>query len=192
LEIAKSTFDELRQVDVGAKKGALWKGTRIPSIDEVLATVPPGKKIYLEAKDPQIVPALKQAIERSSLRPEQIIVISFERKAVAAAKEALGKVKAYWLVNRIPSAEELLAAMKEIRADGVSCRADDRIDAELVKKFHDAGFEFHVWTVDDAATAKKFMGYGVNSITTNRPGWLREQAAGEAAAAKPAQPARSP
>jgi glycerophosphoryl diester phosphodiesterase len=191
LEIAKSTFDELRQVDVGAKKGAAWKGTRIPSIEEVLATVPQGKKIYIEAKDPQVVPALKQAIERSSLRPEQIIVISFDRKAVAAAKESFAKVKAYWLVNSVPSADETLAALKEIRADGVNCKADDRIDAELVKKVHDAGFEFHVWTVDDPAKAKRLMACGVNSITTNRPGWLREQTAGEAATGKAAEPAGS-
>jgi glycerophosphoryl diester phosphodiesterase len=182
LEVAKSTFDELRQVDVGAKKGAAWKDARIPTIEEVLATVPQGKKIYLEAKDPKIVPALKQAIERSSLRTEQIVVISFDRKAVAAAKESLAKVKAYWLVNSVTSADEILSALKEIRADGISCKANDGIDAELVKKVHDAGFEFHVWTVDDPAKAKHLAACGVNSITTNRPGWLREQTAGEAAA----------
>ena len=182
LEIAKSTFDDLRQIDVGAKKGDAWKDARIPTIEEVLATVPQGKKIYIEVKDIRVVPALKQAVARSSLRPEQIVVISFDRKAVAATKETLGKMKAYWLVNRIPSAEETLAALKEIRADGISCKANDGIDAELVKKVHDAGFEFHVWTVDDPAKAKRLLACGVNSITTNRPGWLREQAAGEAAA----------
>ena len=190
LEIAKSTFDELRQVDVGAKKGDAWKDARIPSIEEVLATVPQGKKVYLEVKDIKVVPALKPAIARSSLRPEQIIVISFDRKAVAAAKESLEKVKAYWLVSPkkapltgqlTPGAEEIVSVLKEIRADGVDCSGDDAIDAAFVKKIRDAGYEFHVWTVDDPDKAKRFAGLGVNSITTNRPGWLREQTAGEAA-----------
>jgi hypothetical protein len=32
-----------------------------------------------------------------------------------------------------------------------------------------------VWTIDDVAVAKKFAGYGVDGITTNRSAWLREQ-----------------
>jgi glycerophosphoryl diester phosphodiesterase len=32
-----------------------------------------------------------------------------------------------------------------------------------------------VWTVDDVAIAKHWIELGVQSITTNRPGWLREQ-----------------
>jgi glycerophosphoryl diester phosphodiesterase len=31
------------------------------------------------------------------------------------------------------------------------------------------------WTVDDPEVAKKLVELGVDGITTNRPGWLREQ-----------------
>jgi glycerophosphoryl diester phosphodiesterase len=32
-----------------------------------------------------------------------------------------------------------------------------------------------VWTVDVVEVAQRWIGLGVASITTNRPGWLREQ-----------------
>ena len=35
--------------------------------------------------------------------------------------------------------------------------------------------ELHVWTVDKPATARRMKKLGVDSITTNRPGWLRKQ-----------------
>ena len=44
-----------------------------------------------------------------------------------------------------------------------------------VKKIKDAGLELHVWTVNDVAIAKHWVDLGVASITTDRPGWLREQ-----------------
>jgi glycerophosphoryl diester phosphodiesterase len=66
--------------------------------------------------------------------------------------------------------------------------ASNAIDAAFVKKIKSAGFEFHVWTVDDPEKAKRLAACGVNSITTNRPGWLREQTGGEAAAKAAAKP----
>ena len=35
--------------------------------------------------------------------------------------------------------------------------------------------EFSVWTVDDPKVAQFYADLGAWSITTNRPGWLREQ-----------------
>ena len=40
-----------------------------------------------------------------------------------------------------------------------------------------AGLRLYVWTVDDPAVAKRMVGLGVDGITTDRPGWLREQLA---------------
>ena len=45
----------------------------------------------------------------------------------------------------------------------------------LVEKAKHAGLRVVVWTVDDPAKAKELADAGVDSITTNRPQWLREQ-----------------
>jgi glycerophosphoryl diester phosphodiesterase len=87
MEVAGSTLEELRKLDVGSWKGAEWKGTRMPTIAEVFGVVPEGKKIYVEVKTgPEILPRLYSEIERSSLSPEQIILISFNSEVVRIFK----------------------------------------------------------------------------------------------------------
>src|SRR3954471_8107407 len=78
LDVAKSTFDELRKVDVGSWKNAKYKGEQIPTIDEVLAIVPPGKLYFIEVKcGPEILPGIEAAIAKSGVKTEQLRIISF-------------------------------------------------------------------------------------------------------------------
>jgi glycerophosphoryl diester phosphodiesterase len=46
-QVAEATLAELRQLDVGSWKGEQWRGARIPALDEVLATVPEGKQVFI-------------------------------------------------------------------------------------------------------------------------------------------------
>src|SRR6478752_5983209 len=55
--VAESTLAELRALDVGKWKGEKYAGERIPTLAEVLATVPAGKKVFIEVKPgPEVVP----------------------------------------------------------------------------------------------------------------------------------------
>jgi glycerophosphoryl diester phosphodiesterase len=49
------------------------------------------------------------------------------------------------------------------------------IDQDFVREVKGAGLKMLVWTVNDAAIAKRLAAAGVDAITTDRPGWLREQ-----------------
>ena len=72
----------------------------------------------------------------------------------------------------------MLATLKEIRADGLDCRAvPAAIDRSFMAELRSRGLELHVWTVDNVKTALYFQELGARSITTNRPAWLREQMA---------------
>ncbi|MFO7586061.1 MAG: hypothetical protein R6W69_15140, partial [Anaerolineales bacterium] len=35
--------------------------------------------------------------------------------------------------------------------------------------------EVHVWTVDEVQTAKQYQKLGVDSVTSNKAGWLKQQ-----------------
>jgi glycerophosphoryl diester phosphodiesterase len=48
------------------------------------------------------------------------------------------------------------------------------IDEAFIKRIKEEGYEYHIWTIDDAETARRFITCEVNSITTNRPGYLRK------------------
>lgn len=183
--VAESTRAQLRKLDVGSWKGRRWAGERIPTIDEVLGTVPDGKKVFLELKSGKvIVPFLKQALDASGLKPEQIIILAFDEATVIEAKRILPSVRVCWLVGYskdkatgawTPPLSRVLGTLKRIGADGVDSDAREILDAAFVKDLRAANLAFHVWTVDDPSVAERFRRLGVDSITTNRPGWLREQ-----------------
>jgi glycerophosphoryl diester phosphodiesterase len=184
LRIADSIFDQLRQLDVGSWKDGRWSNERIPRIDEVLETVPKGKKIYVEVKcGPEIVPPLERAFAKSRLTLGQIVVISFRAEVVAAVKKATPGVKAFWLVAYHkdqqtgkwgPTMDEIIAKLQQCQADGLGTEANrEVVDPRFIQRLRRDGFEIHAWTIDDLETARYFATLGVDSIITNRPAFLR-------------------
>ncbi|MDM5270739.1 glycerophosphodiester phosphodiesterase [Sulfurovum sp. zt1-1] len=171
LVVRHATLAELRKLDVG-----------IPTISEVLSTIPEQKMIYIEIKcGTEIIPALLEEIERSDLTKEQIVVISFHKEVIQALKNETPQYKAIWLSQfkkdisgkTSPSLETVLTTLKQIKADGFSSSIKF-IDEAFIKRVKEEGYEYHVWTIDDAKSARLFNTWGVNSITTNRPGYLRK------------------
>ena len=129
---------------------------------------------------PEIVPALLEGIEQSGLDVDQIVVISFNAPVIREVEKRAPQYKTCWLSSfekaspLDPANANVLATLREIKADGFSSKADPRLDAEYLKPILEAGFEYHCWTVDDPATARRFLALGARSITTNRPAFLRE------------------
>ncbi len=185
LKVAGSTLEELRKLDVGKWKNAKFVGEKIPTLDEVLATVPAGKRVFIEVKcGPEIVPELARVLKAAKLKPEQTAVISFSAEVVAAAKTARPDLQAYWIVSLAPkgqkprTASELIDRAKQIKADGLDLSATPTVlDKAFGDKVKAAGLKLYVWTVNDAELARKMIAAGVEGLTTDRPGWLREQLA---------------
>jgi glycerophosphoryl diester phosphodiesterase len=182
-KVVDQTFDELRTLDVGKWKDAKFAGEKIPSLEEMLATVPPGKRVLLEVKcGPEVVPELDRVLKANKLKPEQTPVIAFNADVIAAMKKARPDIPAYWLVTLAPkkakprTAEELITKAKEIKADGLDLSADPAVlTKEFAQKVKVAGLKLYVWTVNDIDLAKQMIEVGAESITTDRPAWLREQ-----------------
>lgn len=178
--VKDSTLEELRELDAGAWFKPSWKGTRLPTFAEVAATVPAGRKFYIEVKcGPEIVPVLLREIAASKLTPDQVVVISFNTRVIRELKSKAPQFKACWLSSfdrngpLNPPVAEVIATLRAIHADGFSSSADSRLDPTYPQALREAGFEYHCWTVDEPKVAKRFEGLGARSITTNRPALLR-------------------
>lgn len=190
LKVTEATLKELRQLEYGAWKDAKWKGEPIPTFAEALAAVPDGKRIFIEIKcGPEIIPGLKQEIAGSKLKRGQIVIIAFDAEVIAAAKRAMPGVKACWLTSFkqdkdsggwTPSVDSILGTLKRVKADGLDCKADTRVVNEaFVKRLRAEGMELHCWTVNDPKIARRFRALGFDSITTDRPAFLREALAAD-------------
>ena len=182
LPVPGSTLAELRTLDVGKWKADRFAGERIPTLAEMLATVPAGKSVFIEVKcGPEIVPELDRVLTASKLPAKQTPVISFDAAVIAAVKKARPDLPAYWVVGlggrTPPTAAALVARSRAIAADGLDLGVSDVLDADFAKAVKAAGLKLYVWTVNDEPTARRMIGLGVDGITTDRPGWLREQLA---------------
>jgi glycerophosphoryl diester phosphodiesterase len=162
----------------------------MPTLEEVLAAVPEGKKIFIELKSSrEVVEPMAKILAASKLSPAQVVVISFHAEAIAECKKQLPHVKALWLCGMKkrkdgtppPTAEKIAAELKRTRADGLDAEGvPEYFNQAYIERLRELGCgEFHVWTIDDPQVANFYAKLGAASITTNRPGWLRKEMAGE-------------
>jgi glycerophosphoryl diester phosphodiesterase len=178
LVVAETSLTELRKLDVGTWKSPKYAGERIPTLEEMLATIPAGKKVYIEVKcGPEIVPELDRVLRTMQLKPSQTPVICFNAAVVAAVKELRPELPAYWLVSlkEETTVESLIEKAREIRADGLDLSATSRLDQAFADKIRAGGLGLVAWTVNDPIVAQRLRQIGVQGITTDRPRWLRDQ-----------------
>jgi glycerophosphoryl diester phosphodiesterase len=183
-DVARRTLDELRTLDAGSWKGEPWKGEKLPTLSEALETIPEGRRMFIEIKcGPQVLPILQRVLDASGKKPGQVAIIGFSHATMAKAKKRFPQLPVYWLASyeadkrtgRHPDIGTLIEKAKAAGLDGLNLDFKFPIDSEFVAQVKAAGLQLYVWTVDDAAVAARLAEAGVCGITTNRPGWLREQ-----------------
>lgn len=182
---AASWQETVSKVNVGGWgkwKGSKFDPTRPALLEEVLALARPGRKVYVEVKggDAAVswVPTIKATVAKEAkATPETILFICFSAKTCAELKRLMPEYKVFWLSSgtegpkekrRPIPASKLIACLKDCHADGIDIRFDPTAhDAAYVKEIKDAGFEFHVWTVDDLRKAEQAFAVGADTLTTN-------------------------
>jgi len=182
VNVAETTSDELRKLDVGSFKSEEYAGEKIPFLADIVESIPPRQKLFVEIKCGQeILPHLRELLTASS-KMSRIVIIGFDLETVTMSKEMID-IPTYWLKGTekikdteqwIPHDPQLVQTAKEKGLDGLDVHY-----AGVTKEFTDAvkasGLKLYVWTVDDPEEAARLVKLGVDGITTNRPAWLREQ-----------------
>ncbi len=186
LKVADSTLADLLRLDAGSWKDPKWEGSRIPSLSQVLDAAPQDSESYLviEIKcGPEIIPALQRAIAEACFPYDRIRFISFNWDVIHQIKPVFPDISALWLSGfkknqegvLEPSVDTLIAKAQLAGADGLDVSHTGVVDAEFVEKVHDAGLLLWVYTVNDPIRAQTLVDFHVDSITTDRPQWIRQQ-----------------
>ena len=175
LTVSESSFDQLRALDVGKWKGDQWSGEKIPTLEDALATIPDGKRMFVEIKcHSEIIPWFIKTLDSSRCKDEQVAVISFYEDIIKDIKAIRPSLPAYWLCwtdRKTP--EELIEIAKSANADGLDAMVCDAFNEDFVSKLRAAGMGVYVWTVDKDDEAQRMAALGVDGITTNRPAEIR-------------------
>lgn len=181
--VNEMTMDELSALDAGSWKGPQFAGQRIPSLEQVLASLPSDKWLFIEIKcGPEALLPLRDILADSPLRPGQVAIHSFDFALCAGIKLLLPALTVTWLAKHRPGSGSLeddisrtVSRLQDTGLDGLSLHPSWPVDAPIVRALHDASLRLYVWTVNDLSTARQLTSLGVDGLITDRPGWLREQ-----------------
>jgi glycerophosphoryl diester phosphodiesterase len=182
-EVCRCTLAELQKLDAGTWKDPKFAGERIPTIEQVLEALPRGKVFLIEIKcGTEILAPLTNVLRRSTATSDQLRIMCFDQEVVRQAKVLMPHIKGYWLVEYHrsgaawePSLDAVMRTCREIGADGVDTDANPEVmTKEVVGALRSAGLDVSAWTIDDPAQAATLAAAGVQFITTNRPGFLRQ------------------
>nr|WP_321452932.1 glycerophosphodiester phosphodiesterase family protein [uncultured Carboxylicivirga sp.] len=188
LHVKKSNLSELKTVDIGRKKSDNFIDERVPTLIEVIETIPSEEQIIIEIKcGKEIISPLIQILKTSTLSNSQIEIIAFNFEVITEIKKQAPYYKALWLLDLdyyLPhwlirvNRNKIINKVKESNLDGVNVWAGNVIKHSFVKDFKDKGLFVYVWTVNDLHKAQNMINYGVDAITTDRAEWLTKQLVG--------------
>lgn len=170
------TAEELRTISASRGRNGRWSEVTVPLLENVLAEVPSGRRVFLEIKEGAgMLPHLRRVIESGTLSGSQITLLCFDCAVLAAAKKQMPAVDAAWVVD-YPSVlgfERLVSRALRLHLDAIDVRMSWPLDERRVNRAHEEGLKVFVWTVDDPVRAREFARVGVDGITTNVPLRLR-------------------
>ncbi len=158
--------EELMQVHI-SDTDTLW------TLEQALTEFP-NALFNIDIKDERAVEGTIDAVQRTSAS-DRVLITSFSRvRRINTVRDLPG-------VASSPSATEFLGLWVKAllgipftAAQFVAVQVPERygpiriVSPRSVRAFHRAGLEVHVWTVNDSASMRRLLDYGVDGIVTDR------------------------
>jgi glycerophosphoryl diester phosphodiesterase len=191
-------MSELRTIDVGSWKDERWRGETIPELPNILATIPSGRRLFVELKGgeidathPAIVSALQHDLAATKSAPESVVLISFYPALLRAAKQALPEFDALLVVQQKPVSEASETASENADEtsttqwnpsfdkiidvavssgfNGVDLSNTEAVTPETIAQVRQPKLASCIWTVNSVDDARRLITTGVDSLTTDDP-----------------------
>jgi glycerophosphoryl diester phosphodiesterase len=174
--VAAAPLAEIRGLDAGAWFGPVWRGTRVPTLEETIALLAErglGANIEIKpcpARDAETAEAVVAVVARCwpRERPPPLLS-SFSRASLAAARDAAPELPRGLLLWEKPADWSQAAGTLGCRT--VHCAAE-HLGPEWAAEIKRLGYGLAAYTVNETALAARLRGWGVDSIITDSPGRL--------------------
>ena len=189
LIVKKTSLKELQGLDVGSWKNEKYSKARIPTLEDVIDSLPEGKKFFIEIKcGTEIMKPLIKVIdlkvkERPILKTN-ISFISFDKDVIKSCRTQWPDIEANYLESYkkikgiskwAPNENEVFRLLKLSLASGIGTQANKEVlNPKFIKRLRLNQLSFHCWTINDVETARHFRDLGVDSITTDFPKRIRD------------------
>jgi len=176
------TFDEIRRLDAGVRFDDKFRGTRIPTLEEVFALMGGTALVNVEIKapfqkgtDPESTDGVERAVADCVLAAgmeNRVIVSSFNPLTLRRFRAALPSVPlAFLYAKDVPFDTPSLMTGIPHEAYHPHYKLATR---ETVAAEHAAGRFVNVWTVNEPEDARQLLESGVDGLITDKPDIIRE------------------
>ena len=165
--MADKTLAELKALDFGSWKSAVYAGTKIPTYEEFLICCRNlGLKVYVEVKTGGSYDKLISITEGLGMM-DAVTFISFSVSVLTAIKNIKDSIRLGYVVETIDStvissANSLKTGRNEVFLD---CKYSSLTD-EMIDVAAEAGFPLEVWTVNSIQTILGLNPY-VSGVTSD-------------------------
>ncbi|MDT7841218.1 glycerophosphodiester phosphodiesterase [Streptomyces justiciae] len=179
------TAAEIARLDAGSWFGPSYAGARVPTLEQYVHRVERNhQKLLLEIKNPALYPG----IERQTLkvlanegwldqahRTSRLVVQSFSADSVRTVHELKPGVKTGILgTPSVANLSAYAAFTDQINPSHSTISPGYVATVHAFDGAHDKPLEVFAWTVNDAETARRVAGYGVDGIISNKPDVVRD------------------
>lgn len=166
------TLEELKALDFGSWKGEQFRGTRIPTLEEVLdlilAESAPGLQLLVELKenDNRCTEQVLDEIRRRNIQHRTIILSLYanQLKYVHSLEPGL-RVQGFPMDNYIVKEPDIYDLTMRV----CLFRNSNRLTQEAVKFFHDLNIEVDTVPVNTAEDLEMIRDFDLDTITTDAP-----------------------
>ena len=175
LAVGRTALAELRRLEVGAWKGARFRGERVPLLSEVLEAFPAAVvnvELKGEGRDLSLAGATAGVLARAGAG-DRVIVSSFDYRLVSAFRLAAPAVPV-GLLFEAGRAWRLRTALATRLLAPAAVHPDRRlVTPARAARWGARGLAVNVWTVDAPAELEALARLGVAAVITNGPAAAR-------------------
>ena len=171
LTVAEATYEQLCAETYSQTRDGVTYTGQIATVDEYLdicceyGVVPVIELKWstgINNNDQSCIPLLVAVLELKGVRSDCVILTSM-RNCLDYIRQKYPDIPVQFLAKEDVEEQFNWAVEKEIDVDV----RRDCINADLVKRFHDAGRTVNVWTVNDPTQCQQLIEMGVDLITTD-------------------------
>jgi glycerophosphoryl diester phosphodiesterase len=171
-DVGDLTLAELRELEASRWFCGSFEDEPIPTLEEALDLVRGHLRFIIELKGKHTAKPVVDLLSEKGVRPEEVIIFSFQREEVAEAIRLNPELYGAYLIHEAPQepekrAEELDFAQNS-DCSGVGLK-HTRVDADFLAMARARGLDVFVYTMNEEAEIRAMITLGVDGVITDRP-----------------------
>lgn len=171
--VTAMTYEQLRAVDAGVKFSAAFTGEKIPTLYESLilaknATYNVGVVIEIKGSTTGIVGKVIKMVQDLGMK-NRVIISSFSLAQVTESRTIDPTIP-----TQLFGSSNTNAVIDQLAAAGINWLGSSAAPTQAFLDYaHSKNVKFNSWTINSAATMTKYIGLGVDAITTDNPATMK-------------------